>query len=431
MKPLVNAVKTSLKALAIGSLMVASSAADKIAIVGGTIHSMGPAGVIDDATLLINDGKIEAIIEGNSAPSGYTKIDASGKIVTPGFIAAYSSLGLVEVGMSAGIVDARVEPSDVSTVGAALDTQYAINPDSTLLPITRIEGFTSAATGLGGTEQLFQGQGSIISLDKDLDLLQKPAAFVRLDASGSGANDVGESRAAFWITLNQVIDEVIFAKNYQLDPSKAWHGMASRADINALKPVIDGNTPLLVTADRASDILQVVELKKRHPQMNIVLVRATDAWRVAKQLADANIPVILDPEYNLPGSFEQLGASLENAARLHEAGVMLAIGMDTHNARLATQHAGNAVANGLPHAAGLAALSINVAKIYGVDGQLGSLEPGKQADVVIWSGDPLQVTEAPIQVFVKGEALPMESRQTKLRDRYMALQADKPFGYIR
>ena len=143
------------------------------------------------------------------------------------------------------------------------------------------------------------------------------------------------------------------------------------------------------------------------------------------------MPVILNPENNLPGGFDQIGATLENAARLHKAGVLIAIGMDTHNIRLAPQHTGNAVANGLPHAAGIAALTLNIAKIFGLDDTLGSLEPGKEASLVIWSGDPLEVTEAAEQVFIKGEPMPMTSRQIQLKDRYMNRDVSKPVGYTR
>ena len=146
---------------------------------------------------------------------------------------------------------------------------------------------------------------------------------------------------------------------------------------------------------------------------------------MAKELAGANIPVIIDPEYNLPGGFDQMGATLTNAARLYEAGVEIAIGMDTHNIRLAAQHAGNAVANGLPHETGLASLTSVPAKILGLEKEVGSLRQGARADVVIWSGDPLEVTEAAESIFIGGKAIKMESRQTKLRDRYMSLQQKK------
>lgn len=403
--------------------------AEKLAITGAKIHTMSSKGVIEQGTLLIENGKIKQVLKGVSVPSGYTEIEATGKVVTPGFIGAMTNLGLVEVSMSAGVNDAYLDAHGISTVGAAYDVQYAINTDSTLIEITRLEGFTSAATGLGRTGQLFDGQGAMITLSKEFDSVVKAQAFMHVDLSSGGANKSGGSRAALWVALNQSLGEAKFAQNHDFSPAKEWHGMISRADATALSMVISGKIPLLVTANRANDILQVLSLKARFASLNLVLVGASDGWRVAEQIADANVPVILDPEYNLPGQFDKLGATMKNAARLHAENVKISIGIETHNARLAPQHAGNAVANGLPHSAAIAALTINPAAIYGVDDILGSLEPGKQADVVIWSGDPLEVTQAAEQVFIAGKAMAMESRQTKLRDRYLNRDPKLPAAY--
>jgi hypothetical protein len=284
-------------------------------------------------------------------------------------------------------------------------------------------------TGIASTGQLFDGQGAFISLSTSFNSVLKTGAFMHVDLSSGGADKIGESRAALWVALNQSLDEAEYVAGNPLTPSWEWHGMISRADAKPLVKVINGEMPLLVTANRANDILQVLALKKRYSNIKIVLVSASDGWRVAEQIAAAKVPVILNPEYNLPGQFDQLGATMKNAARLHVANVELTIGIETHNARLAPQHAGNAVANGLPHSAALAALTINPARLYGVDSLVGSLEVGKQADIVIWSGDPLEVTQAAEQVFIKGESMVMESRQTKLRDRYLHRDPNKPAAY--
>ncbi|WP_371193441.1 amidohydrolase family protein [Glaciecola sp. SC05] len=426
-------MKHTLTAVISASLVVFSVAsnAEKIAITGAQIHTMAAAGIIENGTLLLDNGKIQQVLDSNTVPAGYREIDAQGKVVTPGFIGALTSLGLQEVSLSAGIVDARVDAHPVSSVGAAYDVQFAINPDSSLVPITRVEGFTHAVTGISRTGQLFNGQGAVISLDGEFNALVKAHAYMHVDVGENGADNNGESRAAMWVALNQSFDEAVYAENTDLSPSEAWEGMITRADAKALIPVLKGELPLLVTANRATDILQALALKQRYSSLNLVLVNAVEGWRVANQIAAANVPVILNPENNLPGGFDQLGATLENAARLHKAGVLIAIGMDTHNIRLAPQHAGNAVANGLPHAAGIASLSLNIAKIFGLTDTLGSLEPGKEASLVIWSGDPLEVTQAAEQVFIKGESMPMTSRQIQLRDRYLNRDESKPVGYIR
>lgn len=401
------------------------------AIVGAKVHTMGPQGSLQSATVLIKDGKIQKVMEQDAALSGYEVIDGKGKVLTPGLIGAFTNLGLVEVGFSAGTVDASTKMSTISKVGAGLDVSYGINPDSTLIAISRIEGITSAATTLATTHQLFQGQGAFISLgDKSMPIL-KSAAFISLDMSNDGVDENGESRAVTWVALESALQEAEFAKDKTLTPMVEWHGELSKVDINALIPLVSGDKPLLIDARRQADIRQVLALKQRHNKLNIVLLHATEGWMLADELAKAGIAVILDPQSNLPNAFDQLGATLQNAARLNKAGVKVTIGMDTHNIRLATQHAGNAVANGLPWIDGLAALTINPAKIYGMDKQLGSIEVGKQADLVLWSGDPLEVTESAEQVFIKGNKIDMQSRQTKLRDRYLHLNQDKPMEYVR
>ncbi len=425
-------IKSSAKYLLIAmSISAFPVLADAIAVTGAKIHTMTSVGTIDEGTVLIKDGKIQQVIEGKSVPSGFTEFDAAGKVITPGLIGAYTQLGLEEVSLSAGTVDARADQHPISTVGAAYDTQFAINADSSIIPISRVEGFTSAASTLSSSEMLFQGQGSIITLDDGFDLVLKPQAFMSIDVTNGGADENGGSRAALWVALNSAFEEAQFARGLDLSPTEDWNGLSTKQDVAALRNVINGDMPLLVSADRASDIQQVIKLKDRFTDLNIVLVSGTDAWRIADKLAQSDIPVILNPEYNLPGGFDQLGATLENAARLHKAGVMVAIGMETHNIRLATQHAGNAVANGLPHSIGLAALTINPAKIFGMDKEIGSLASGKRADLVVWSGDPLEVTQTAEQVFINGKAIEMTSRQIKLRDRYLNRDKAKPVAYTR
>ncbi|PKG97151.1 amidohydrolase family protein [Paraglaciecola sp. MB-3u-78] len=405
--------------------------AKNVAIVGAKVHTMSSQGTVDNATVLIKDGKIQSVMEGEPALAGYEIIDAKGKVVTPGLIGASTSLGLVDVGFSAGTNDSNSSLTSISKTGAAFDVSYAINPESSLMAIARIEGVTSAATSMGRTGQLFNGQGALISLGDSSDPIIQGRAFISTRLGNNGADTVGGSRSVLWVSLETALAEAKFAIGKSLTPIDEWHGELSRADIAALIPVVKGEVPLLVDARRAADIRQVIALKQRQPQLNIVITYATEGWRVAKELADNNIPVILDPEANLPFGFDQLGSTLENAGRLAAAGVEVSIGMETHNIRLARQHAGNAVANGLSWDQGLAALTINVAKLYGIDDKLGSLDSGKIADVVIWSGDPLEVTEAAELVLISGEKVDMHSRQSKLRDRYLKLQTDKPMQYVR
>jgi imidazolonepropionase-like amidohydrolase len=203
----------------------------------------------------------------------------------------------------------------------------------------------------------------------------------------------------------------------------------SRLDLEALVPVVKGELPLVVTVNRASDIESTLRLAKEL-KLKLILAGVNEGWVVARQIAEAEVPVLLNPMDNLPGSFETLGASLENAARLASAGVTIAfMSGDAHNARNLKQAAGNAVANGLPWNAALAAMTAVPARLWGIADRYGTLEPGKDADVVIWDGDPLELTTFADAVFIRGREIPMTSRQLELRDRYKDLGGPLPPAY--
>lgn len=433
----VNAIKTTVIALLIVTsfaLFLPNAHARSIALVGGTAHTLNPKAideVIDNATILIANGVIQSVTANGAVPAEYEVIDISGKVVTPGLFGAYTALGLEEVPLSAGQVDSSVGSHPISTVGAAMDVSFAVYNDSSVIGVNRIEGLTSAATSIQRSEHLFHGQGAVIGLSNQVSDVHKARAFIATDVRNRGASHNGGSRSMLWVAIHEALDEASRWTDSMNSPTSAWHGMTAKADARALKAVVEGDIPLLVAANRAADIQQVIALRSRYQNLRPVVVHGLEAWRVADQLAEANIPVILNPEVNLPSGFDELGATLENAARLHQAGVLVAIGIETHNIRLVTQHAGNAVANGLPYAAGLAALTLNPARILSVENRLGSLTAGKQADVVVWSGDPLQVTEAAEQVIINGQLMPMEARNTKLRDRYLQYDGKLPAPWVR
>ena len=237
---------------ALGLGISASASASQFAIVGGKVHTLSAQGTLDEATVLIKDGKVEQIIAGTQSPRGYARIDAAGKVVTPGFIGAYTALGLVEVGFSAGQVDASTTNHPVTTIGAAIDVSYGINADSSLIPITRMEGFTSAVTGIEYSDYLFKGQGAVIQLT-DNDPLLKARAFMALSVNNSSVSDAGGTRGTLWVALNQALNEAESAIAAPLSPTQPWHGLISRADAKALSHVVQGPNPLLIKADRKAD----------------------------------------------------------------------------------------------------------------------------------------------------------------------------------
>ncbi|HZR38168.1 MAG TPA: amidohydrolase family protein [Nevskia sp.] len=404
--------------LGMAALLPGAALAETIAITNAEIHTLGRAGVITHGTLVIRDHRIEAVGENLAPPPGARIIDAAGKPVTPGLFDAYTSLGLKEIDGVSESVDTGARKSRLS---AALDAADAFNPRSTLIPVSRVEGLTRAATAPQAEgDSLFAGQGAVVSLGSLSNWLVKPKAAMYADLGESGAKIAGGSRSATWATLREYLEEVRRAGTPRLNPD---HPSAlGLLDVEALKPVLAGEEPLVVYVNRASDILSALKFAEDN-NLRLVVRGGAEAWLVAPQLAAQRVPVILDPRLDLPQRFESLAARADAAALLNKAGVMLAISLDddfdTHNARNLRQLAGNAVTHGLDREAALAAITLNPARIYGVDSTLGSLEPGKIADVVVWDGDPLETTSFPRTVLIEGNEVPPRSRQTELRDRYM------------
>ena len=422
-------------AIALPSLSFAQGEAEKpsvILIKDATVHTLGGddyAEVIEDGDILISDGVITAVGGDVAAPDGARVIDAEGKIVTPGIFAPLSQLGLVEIGLDAEANDSS--PQGDFALSAALDAADGFNPATTLIPINRAGGVTRALVAPSAGGKMFGGKAIIIDLSGETDPIMKRDAAQSVVLGYGGAARAGDTRLGSWAHLREYLDEAaLYAANPRDYAARFRSDRFATRDLAALGDVIGGDQPLIVSVNRASELRSLIELQKEYG-LKVVVRGGTEAWMVADALADAKIPVILDSLANLPGSFEDLGTTLENAARLHEAGVAVAIeGPGTHNLRLLPQHAGNAVANGLPFAAGLAAITITPAEIYGVADRLGSLEKGKIADIVVWSGDPLEVTTRPEMVFINGVETSLENRQTALRERYRDLsRGDLPPAY--
>jgi imidazolonepropionase-like amidohydrolase len=248
-----------------------------------------------------------------------------------------------------------------------------------------------------------------------------------LEMGEGGAERAGGARGSAIVQLKATLADVRhFARNLAAYDRGAGRPQSlSRIDLEALVPVAEGRMPVIVKVERASDIVEMLALA-REEGLKIILDGAAEGWRVAPQIAAAGVPVIVDPIANLPRSFSELGSTEENAARLHAAGVTLIIKTGSgvaHRARELRYGAGNAVAWGLPHAAAVAAITINPAKVFGVENRIGSLEKGKEADLVLWNGDPLEPLSQPQAVFVKGIQMPLTARPLDLRDRYMGVVA--------
>jgi imidazolonepropionase-like amidohydrolase len=420
--------------LAALALAAVSASAETVAIVGGRVVTLGPAGTIENGTVLIQDGRIRAVGAQVAVPDGARRIDAAGKVVTPGLLDSMTRLGLVEVGAVEATRDARTERDSIT---AAFDVAEALNPRSILIPVNRVEGLTRAVVAPTPGSSLIAGQGALIHLGYleapggSRDYLVKPqvAMFGVLGEAGMGFG--GGSRAAALLRLREALaDARDYAKSRQAyDQGERREYSLSRLDLEALQPVVRGEMTLVLGVNRASDIEAVLRLAKEE-KLKIMLAGCSEAWMVADQIAAAKVPVLISPIENLPGSFESMGATLENAARLHRAGVTFAFMTgESHNSRNIRQQAGIAVANGLPWDVSLAAMTSIPARLWGIAERYGTLEPGKDADVVVWDGDPLEITSFPEAVFIRGVQMPMESRQLELRDRYKDVGGSTPHAY--
>lgn len=403
--------------------------AQTTAITNGKIWTATDLGMVENGTVLISEGRIVAVGSASDIDTGEadTIVDANGSWVTPGIIVPYSQIGIVEVGAEDSTNDVRAGSSDYSIF---LDAADAFNPNATTIDVTRIEGVTRVVSSLVPTGNLFGGQGFIADTSGNLESDVRPGAFLYVSLDEQGANLAGGSRAAAWAQLTAAIDD---ARTFPARFMAHNEGSAlTRQDARAFGAAVRGRQLMLIHANRAIDLKKIMAFASENASMRIAILGADEGWLVADDLAASNLPVIIDPFQNLPASFSQLAATAENAERLIDAGVEVAfahLGDSSHQARLVLQVAGNAVANGVSHDDALAALTTTPARIFGLE-DLGTLSTGALADVVIWDGDPLEVTSRPTAVYIAGQAQSLESRQTRLRDRYMSLdESERPKAY--
>lgn len=405
----------SLSLVAAGLLASGAVSAQSLAIINATLHTSSDQGVLESASIVMNDGKITAI---NPSDVKADKIiDAKGQIVTPGFIATVNQLGLVEVGAVAGSRDAGEEKA-----GIDFDASLAFNPRSSLIPYARKGGVTRDLITPYGGDSIFAGLASVVDLSGSFEsVLKKQAALVvHLGERSKG------SRAFTLQTLLNKLDEhqTKASKEAKKDDAKP------SAEDKTMAKVLKGDMPLLISVSRASDIVELIKVKQQFG-VNIVLNGAQDAVVVKDRIAKAGIPVIISAMDNLPGSFDSLHASLNNAGILEKAGVkvLLTVGGDaSHNVYQLRYDAGNAVSYGMSQQGALKAMTSNVADVFGINA--GSLEVGKAADVVMWSNDPFELSSHVNKMFINGVEVSTESRQDKLRERYTT-ESNMPRAYTK
>ena len=410
---LTAAVVAALAALA--TLGAAAAQADEALLIrNATVHT-GVTGAAPQAgtDVLVQGGKISALGKGLVAPAGARVVDAQGRPVTPGVFGGLTRIGLEEIGLDSANGD---HSQRLGQMRPEFDVSQAWNPDAPSLVVHRMNGvtFTVLTPGSASGGSFVAGQGAPASL-VGREALAPRALFIDL---GGDANDLaGGSRAAQFMLLRQAIVEARAPNLVMVHDER----LLSPSGRQVLLEFLKGGGQVVFDVDRAVDIRRAVEFAQQE-KMQVVIRGGAEAWRVAPELAAARVPVLIDPLDNLPSSFDAVGATMHNAARLHAAGVMVGIAMrsaDIDDAGKTRQAAGNAVAHGLPWAAGLAAITRVPAEIFGVADRFGTLAPGRPADLVLWSGDPLEVSSVADLVIADGQVQSGVSRHTLLRDRYL------------
>lgn len=414
--------------------------AQNVAITGGKVIVGDGSAPIDGGTVIIRNGKVVSVTPGG-APAGMPVVNASGKWVTPGVVAGFSRIGILEVEAVSEVNDTSARRSPFT---AAIDVAPALSPFGIPVPYARASGVTRALVFPGSSSGLFSGQGAVVDLGADNNMLTKGQAFQYVEFGENGAEKAGGSRAATFLTFRAMLQE---ARDYARNPAsydgRSKDSLLLRADAEALGKVLNGSQRLMVKVNAANDILQVLRLKQEFPSIKMTLVGVAEGWRVARDIAAANVPVITAALRDLPDAFEARASTQSNIGRMKAAGVKVALGQidDEETLRLnyTTQYAGNLVAlTRVPGATGLswddafAVISSGPAEAVGMGGQLGVLKNGAVGDVVIWDGDPLELSSRAEKVIIDGVEQPLQTRQQRLRDRYMnPVEGNLPKAYDR
>ncbi len=414
-----------MRALLVIALLARVAAAEPervIAIVGAKIH-VKPGQVIENGTLVIDRGKVTAVGAGAKVPAGAKTIDGKGKVVTAGLVDGVSGVGLVGIELEPQVVDGRFgakDPVHEDPVHASYQARDGFDPRDVNVAIARAGGLTVVVAAPAGG--LVAGQSAAFALDGSAEPVRAPVGM-HVTIGPDGAAAAGGSRGKTIELLRELLDDArAFGRDRAAYDRNAKRRMiADRLDLEALQPVLARQVPLVIDAKGEPDIRAALRVAKEF-NLRIAIISGAEAWRVAPELAAAKVPVLLDPTANLPVDLEATEVNNDAAAVLDKAGVQVGISTlgGSWTARTLRQLAGNAVAHGMPWDHALAAITSIPASLYGLTGR-GTLEQGAVADVVVWSGDPLELSTAAETVIIGGVVQSLENHQTKLLQRYRKL----------
>ena len=377
--------------------------------------------------VLIEDNKISRVSTSNLR--GDIVIDATGKILTPGIIPTDTDIGIVEIG---ALSVTRDDSSDLYQIGFSIFD--AFNPNSVLIPWNRSNGVTSTLTLPQNTDSPIGGLGSFFVLDSNIEISgSKDVVMIgRVGASG------GESRAETFSIMEDLLEFASSINSRDMETYKEIAELIDNSpiaetmelhprDLQALYKLVNDDLPLIINANRASDLLKLIEIKRKY-DLNLIIMGAQEAGLVANQIAENDIPLIINPINNIPESFDELAANIELAAKLEKLGITIMFNAPrSHNFHLVRQGAGVAVANGMSYAGAIKALTLSPVEVFNL-GDRGQIAQGKIADLIIWDADPLEPSSMPEKVFINGKDVDLTSRMTRLTDRYTK-NKEKPNGY--
>ena len=377
--------------------------------------------------VLLDGNKISRVSTSNLR--GDKVIDATGKILTPGIISTDSEIGIVEIG---ALSVTRDDSSDIYEIGFSI--YDAFNPNSVLIPWNRSNGITSTITLPQNTNSPIGGLGSFFVLDSNLEITGIKDNVMIGRVGGSG----GESRAETFSIMEDLLE---FASSIDSKDMESYRNLSDLIvdspiaetmelhprDLKALHRLMNDDLPLIMKANRASDILKLIEIKEKY-DLNLIIMGAQEAGLVANKIAESDIPLIINPINNIPGSFDELAANIELASNLESLGITLMFNAPrSHNYHLIRQGAGVAVANGMSYEGALKAITFSPVEIFKL-GKRGQIVQGNIADLIIWDADPLEPSSMPEKVFINGKDIDLTSRMSRLTDRYTK-NKDKPNGY--
>ena len=400
--------------------------ADEVLITNANIYD-GQSDKPYFGNILIKSGKIISI--SNDISNAKKVINADGKIVTPGFIAPDTEIGIVEIG---SLSVTRDDSPKIYNIGFSIFD--AFNPNSTLIPWNRANGITSALSLPKTSSSPIGGLGSFFDLNSDLNISGEKDMVMIGRVGGSSSKSRAETFALMEDILDlafsidsKVIESDIEIISFMSDMPIVNHLNLQVRDMKALYKLANNRLPLIIESNRASDILKLIKLKKKY-NLNLIIMGAQEATLVSTQIAESKIPLIVNPINNIPNSFDELASNINASARLEQAGISLMFNAPRdHNYHLIRQGAGVAVANGMSYGGAIKALTSNFSEAFGISSK-GVLKKGASADLIIWSSDPLEPSSIPEKVFINGVDLSLMTRSLRLQERYIK-NLDKPNTY--